>query len=238
MNFPIPDFLSVADSVPHRRLIRSHLPVNLLPTDLLSVDGPKIVYVARNPKDVAISAYHHAKNLYGSEASLNDHLESCLKGNTFYGSPFQHMDEYIRVAKVKNNLLLITFEDLVTNPLQVIRRVAAFLGVPLSDAEVIKLGDYISFDKMRERENSNYHELLDYCLQRNPNNKTDFRWVLRSINNLFYRIFVVAVNWFAFRFQRKGKKGSFKTEMPEDFIGRYNEEMAKWKDLMTLYPNY
>lgn len=139
------------------------------------MDGPKIVYVARNPKDAAISAYHHFKNLLGLEGTLNDLLECFLGGYTFYGSQFQHMEEYIRLAKLKNNLLVVTFEDLVTNPVQVVRRVADFLEVTLSDEDAIKVAAYISFDKMKKRENSNFHEFVDFNAQRNV--KTDFKWV-------------------------------------------------------------
>ncbi|XP_031637530.1 sulfotransferase 1E1-like [Contarinia nasturtii] len=39
------------------RVIKSHLPPHLLPVELWTV-RPKIVYIARNPKDVAISLFH------------------------------------------------------------------------------------------------------------------------------------------------------------------------------------
>ena len=40
------------------RLIKTHLPPALLPRGLIAPDRPKVVYVARNPKDVAVSYYH------------------------------------------------------------------------------------------------------------------------------------------------------------------------------------
>jgi hypothetical protein len=41
------------------RILKTHLPFSLLPPALGSTC--KVVYVARNPKDVAISYYHHNK---------------------------------------------------------------------------------------------------------------------------------------------------------------------------------
>lgn len=43
-----------------RRFIKTHLPLKLLPQNILT-SGAKVVYVARNPKDVAVSCYHFSK---------------------------------------------------------------------------------------------------------------------------------------------------------------------------------
>lgn len=40
-----------------RRFIKTHLPVEMMPRNIKEV-GAKVVYVARNPKDVAVSFYH------------------------------------------------------------------------------------------------------------------------------------------------------------------------------------
>jgi hypothetical protein len=47
------------NSLPSPRIIRPHLPFFLLPPKLL--DTAKVVYVARNPKDVIVSAFYHHK---------------------------------------------------------------------------------------------------------------------------------------------------------------------------------
>lgn len=43
-----------------RRFIKTHLPFNLMPHNIKQV-GAKVVYVARNPKDVVASYYHFKK---------------------------------------------------------------------------------------------------------------------------------------------------------------------------------
>lgn len=50
---------SVLASMPSPRFVKSHLPMSLLNPKLL--DTAKVVYVARDPRDVAVSCYHHAK---------------------------------------------------------------------------------------------------------------------------------------------------------------------------------
>lgn len=46
------------------RYIKTHLPFSLLPPSLL--DQAKVVYVARDPRDVAISYYHHNRLFLGN----------------------------------------------------------------------------------------------------------------------------------------------------------------------------
>ena len=45
------------------RMIKSHLPLNLLPDNLLETF--KVIYVARNMKDAAVSLYYNLKNILG-----------------------------------------------------------------------------------------------------------------------------------------------------------------------------
>ena len=63
--------LDAYDEVPSPRLIRPHVPLYLLHPELL--DTCKVVYVARNPKDVIVSYYHHHRMLqkvHGFEGTL------------------------------------------------------------------------------------------------------------------------------------------------------------------------
>lgn len=55
--------------IPSPRFIKSHLPISLLPPALL--DTAKVVYVARDPRDAAISHYHLSK-LYKIQGAPKD----------------------------------------------------------------------------------------------------------------------------------------------------------------------
>jgi hypothetical protein len=52
------------EKMPSPRFIKTHLPAQLLPDQLWTVK-PKIVYIRRNPKDTAVSYYHHHRLLQG-----------------------------------------------------------------------------------------------------------------------------------------------------------------------------
>lgn len=51
----------IAKTMSSPRHFKTHLPFSLLPPDLL--DTCKVIYVARNPLDVAVSYYHHNRFL-------------------------------------------------------------------------------------------------------------------------------------------------------------------------------
>ncbi|CAN0428112.1 unnamed protein product, partial [Ectocarpus sp. 13 AM-2016] len=46
-------------STPNRRFFKSHSNLKQLPVG--SAKGLKVIYVARNPKDVSVSLFHHVR---------------------------------------------------------------------------------------------------------------------------------------------------------------------------------
>lgn len=59
-----------------RRFIKTHLPFKLMPHNIQEV-GAKVVYVARNPKDVAVSYFH--LNKVGPGFLFNQDFESFVE---------------------------------------------------------------------------------------------------------------------------------------------------------------
>lgn len=58
-----------------QRFIKTHLPFQMLPRKVKEV-GAKVVYVARNPKDVAVSLYHFQKDaFFGYRGDFETHLD-------------------------------------------------------------------------------------------------------------------------------------------------------------------
>ena len=61
--------IETAQNMKSPRVIKSHLPFEMLPPNLL--DTCKVIFVSRNPKDTCVSFYHHAKNIEESNTMEN-----------------------------------------------------------------------------------------------------------------------------------------------------------------------
>lgn len=57
-------------NISEKRFIKTHLPFSLMPPSAMT-NGAKIIYVARNPKDVIVS-YYHLSRLYRTTGYVND----------------------------------------------------------------------------------------------------------------------------------------------------------------------
>ena len=82
--------IETAENMQSPRVIKSHLPFEMLPPNLL--DTCKVIFVSRNPKDTCVSYYHHAKKVEESTengeffGTFSDFAETFLDGTCTYGS--------------------------------------------------------------------------------------------------------------------------------------------------------
>jgi len=72
----LPTSMQFAGLISRPKTIQSHLHWSLLPKQIR--DGtkkPKIIYVARNPKDLCVSYFHHRVLIEGYKGSLDEHVD-------------------------------------------------------------------------------------------------------------------------------------------------------------------
>lgn len=75
----------LVQNLPRPRFVKSHLHYSLLPDALKNESSPKMIYVARNPKDACTSFYHHSCLLDGYKGSLEDFVDAFTTDNgTFF----------------------------------------------------------------------------------------------------------------------------------------------------------
>jgi Sulfotransferase domain len=144
-----------ATNMPSPRFIKTHLPVSLVPDQIWTV-APKIVYVRRNPKDVAVSYFHHTALLHDYTGNMEDFVEAFIADLAYYSPYHSHILEYNAVAGKCENVLLLKFEDMKTNLEENVRKTAKFFNKSYSDEQVKGLCEHLSFKEMRKNESLNY----------------------------------------------------------------------------------
>jgi len=143
-------FLQMAQHTPRPRTLKTHLPFSLLPKDLL--DTVKVVYVARDPKDVAVSYLHHCRLMRNQDflGTNEQFVDSFVKGDLLYGAYDAHLAEaYARRAHP--NLLLARFEDFKADHLAELNKLDSFIGTGVTEEQLKQICHYTSFAEMKKR---------------------------------------------------------------------------------------
>ena len=147
------DPVTYCGSLKKRRLIKSHLPLEFLPPTLLNTC--KVVYVARNPKDTAVSFYHMALDspILSYKGTLEQFLDLFIDGLNLFGPYFYHL---LSGWKLRDhpNVKFLWFEDMKKDQKTAIQSLCAFLEHQLSEDQIDKLEDYINFDNMKKNSNA------------------------------------------------------------------------------------
>lgn len=107
------------------RLIRTHLALGQIHFS----DRAKYVYVARNPWDSCLSAYHFMKQAPGLDVygTLDEYLELFLRGEAGSGDHLEHvLSGYTR--RMEPNVFFLTYEELKQDTPGAIKRLAYFLS--------------------------------------------------------------------------------------------------------------
>ncbi|XP_077990633.1 sulfotransferase 1 family member D1-like [Glandiceps talaboti] len=95
----------------NQRFIPTHLSPNLLPPQVFK-KMPKVIYVARNPKDVAVSLYHHfLQDAFLRSYTWEEYLLFSLKG-TIRGEWGNHVIPWWEKRNEKN-VFFVKYEDMV-----------------------------------------------------------------------------------------------------------------------------
>lgn len=146
-------FLQMSEAIPEPRTIKSHLPLSLLPQDMTKTS--KVVYVARNPKDVVVSFHHHCRMFknHNYVGSFEDFVQYFVNDDLLYGPYWLHLKEAWE-KREEPNVHFIFYEDLKSDNVGELKKLDKFLGTNLTDKQLENISHYTSFSQMKERDNT------------------------------------------------------------------------------------
>ncbi|XP_067947743.1 sulfotransferase 1C2-like [Watersipora subatra] len=144
------------DVAPSPRVLNTHYRIDVLPPEFRQ---RKTVVVVRNPKDSCVSQFYHEKILmsklnpvFASRANMAfaDFAQEYMYSKDIpYGSYFDYT-EYMWSLRNEPNILLVFYENLKLNPVEVIQSVNEFMGTNRSPELVQQIADATKFERMKK----------------------------------------------------------------------------------------
>jgi hypothetical protein len=136
---------------PRPRLIKTH--------EYFDHRYNRVIYVVRDPRDVAVSYYHFQRKSRQIEdcCAIERFVEDFVRGHgklisADWGSWGENVASWIFTRGESPDFLLCRYEDLFENPVQQLARIALFLGVEPSPQLLLRAVERSSADRMREME--------------------------------------------------------------------------------------
>jgi len=127
------DSASSFEALPSPRIFKTHLKRRWLPRQ------GKLIYLVRDVRDVAVSAYHHCALINGREIQLDPFLERFLRGHPMFGgSWFRHLESWWP-HRGDPDVLFVEYDEMIADLEGTIRRVAAFCGLPVPETEMPRI---------------------------------------------------------------------------------------------------
>lgn len=163
-SFTYPRSAEQLDALPSPRIFKSHMPYGMAVGGVPADNACRYVYIARNPKDVAVSYYFFESKKSWSgcySGSWEDWLEMFLAGRVQRGDWFDHVLSWWNASRTADNIMFLKYEDLSRDFVPQVERLARFLGYNLTREVVEKIHQKTAFREMQQTKFSNMHEIKE-----------------------------------------------------------------------------
>ncbi|GIX78763.1 sulfotransferase 1E1 [Caerostris darwini] len=178
------------------RLLKTHLPYSCLPQDIIQKQC-KIIYITRNPRDVAVSYYHFACMLKETQykGTFEQFFQRFLLDRPTYSPFLLHNLEFWNQRNDKN-ILFLSYEDLKIDLVGNLKKIAEFLNRKLNPEELNAIKEHCEFKNMSKHKTTALSEDS-------------------------------AVDKKASSFYRKGQVGDWKNYFTEEMLKKLDEKVEK-----------
>ncbi|HBL10717.1 MAG TPA: hypothetical protein DD379_04800 [Cyanobacteria bacterium UBA11162] len=112
-------------------------------------DYPKVIYLVRDGRDVYVSYYFYRLNKFSEGITFHDFFKRqdhypCLWGD--------HVKSWLFGKNNKPNILVIKYEDILHDCTEVLKRIINFIGLEVTEDEIIGAIEASRFENMRKLE--------------------------------------------------------------------------------------
>ena len=136
------------EKLPRPRAFKSHYPYDIFPCGPPHTTPCRYIYVARNPKDAAVSLYFQMKSAYIPGIEWDDYWRKFMAGEVEFGNYFDHLLSWLP-HKDDKNVLFLKYEDMKRDLPGAVSQIASFIGADPSSDVITDIADLTSFDKMK-----------------------------------------------------------------------------------------
>jgi estrone sulfotransferase len=148
----VPDMYKSSDRVmrnlPRPRILKSH--------ECFDPRYKKVIYIVRDPRDVAVSNYHWELKLRSVRDGfpIEDFVPRWMEPQFWprIGSWGDHVTSWLSTRQGNKGFLLLRYEDLKQDPQRALAQVAEFLGIDASRERLNRAVDLSSAENMRKLE--------------------------------------------------------------------------------------
>lgn len=108
----------------------------------------RAVYIIRDGRDVAVSYYDYLTRIKSYGSSFDQFLSDYLAGQVWFGSWHEHVESW-QLNINKENILVIKYEELTTNPNIILGTIGNFLNLDQSQQSILNAVKRTNFNKLR-----------------------------------------------------------------------------------------
>ncbi len=146
---PLRDTRPCEESPTGLRVIKTHLPAEHVPYNEKST----YLTVLRDPKEVLVSSYYFLGGMFGilSHVTIDDWYDICVAPGRLMEAWAEHTASFWDWRN-RPNALVLNFREIKREPRKSIERVAAIMGVELTEAQLAKVIERASFEYMKAHE--------------------------------------------------------------------------------------
>ena len=135
------------ESIPRPRFLKSH--------EYFDPRYKKVIYIVRDPRDVAVSYYHYhlKKRAIKDGYPMDRYVARFISGELdAYGSWKENVTSWLATRQGTDGFLLLRYEAMLQQPTHELAKTASFLGLQYASEQLVRAVELSSADRMRKLE--------------------------------------------------------------------------------------